>query len=82
MLFHVLSSLILGLLSGYIACQIMHQRSGMVLNLIIGVVGAGIGNFLFGLFGLTSYSWLGDLLVSIVGACVLLWLVNYLMSRR
>ncbi len=77
-MFNILSTLILGLLAGYLACRIMGHGSSMVMNLIVGVVGAGVGSFLFSLVGIHADSWIGQLLVAIVGACVLLWLVNYL----
>ncbi|MCD7917961.1 MAG: GlsB/YeaQ/YmgE family stress response membrane protein [Clostridiales bacterium] len=77
-MFNILSTLILGLLAGYLACRIMGHGSSMVMNLIVGVIGAGVGSFLFSLVGISAYSWIGQLLVAIVGACVLLWLVNYL----
>ncbi|MCC8063853.1 MAG: GlsB/YeaQ/YmgE family stress response membrane protein [Clostridiales bacterium] len=81
-MFSILSTLILGLLAGYLACRIMGQGSSMVMNLIVGVVGAAIGSFLFSLIGIYAYSWIGQLLVAIIGACVLLWLVNYISSHR
>lgn len=81
-MFSFISSLVLGLLAGYLACQIMGHGSSLVRNLVVGVVGSAIGNFLFGLIGIHAYKWIGQLLVSIVGACVLLWLVNYLTDRR
>ncbi|MCD8367730.1 MAG: GlsB/YeaQ/YmgE family stress response membrane protein [Clostridiales bacterium] len=77
-MFSILSTLILGLLAGYLACRIMGHGSSMVMNLVVGVIGATIGSFLFSLVGIYAYSWIGQLLVAIVGACVLLWLVNYL----
>lgn len=80
-MFSILSSLVLGLVAGYIACRIMHLGGDLVLNLIVGVVGSGIGNALFGLLGIYAYSWVGDLIFSVIGACVLLWVVNYLVRR-
>ncbi|MCD8086164.1 MAG: GlsB/YeaQ/YmgE family stress response membrane protein [Clostridiales bacterium] len=77
-MFSLISTLILGLLAGYLACRIMGHGSSMVMNLIVGVIGVGVGSFLFSLVGIYAYSWIGQLLVAIVGACVLLWLVNYL----
>ncbi len=76
--FSFFSTLVLGLLAGYLACRIMGHGSSLMMNLVVGVVGAAIGSFLFSLVGLYAYGWIGRLLVATVGACVLLWLVNYI----
>lgn len=77
-----ISSLVLGLLAGYLACRIMGQGSDLVLNLIVGVVGSIIGNFLCRIIGIYAYGWIAQLLISIVGACVLLWVVHVVVGRR
>ena len=44
---------------------------------LLGIIGSVIGGVLFSLLGFYAYGWFADLVVSVVGACVLLWL-----SRR
>lgn len=75
------SSIVLGLVAGYVACRIMNLGSDLILNLIVGVIGSAVGNGLFGLLGIYTYSWIGKLLFSIIGACILLAVVNYLVKR-
>jgi len=55
-----------------------NASQGIFLNIIVGVVGASIGGFLFSFFGaagVTGFN-LYSLLVAIVGASVLLWIVK------
>jgi len=73
----ILAWVVLGGVAGWIASKIMHTdaRQGIVLNIVVGVVGAFIGGFTFNFFGgagITGFN-LYSLLVSIVGAVVLLY---------
>lgn len=76
------SSIVLGLLAGYVACRIMHLSGNLILNLIVGVIGSAVGNGVFNLLGIYAHSWIGNLIFSIIGACILLWVVNYLVKLR
>jgi uncharacterized membrane protein YeaQ/YmgE (transglycosylase-associated protein family) len=49
---------------------------GLIGNLVVGVVGAVVGGFLFQLFGLSAYGLIGNLVVATVGAVVLLALIR------
>ena len=74
--------LIIGLLAGWIAEKVMHRDHGLLMNLIVGVVGAYLGAFLAGLLGIgVGDSFILALLVSIVGACLLLWIVSMIRGR-
>jgi uncharacterized membrane protein YeaQ/YmgE (transglycosylase-associated protein family) len=69
--------LIIGLIAGWLAGQFMKGGGfGLVGNLIVGVVGAFIGGFLFRLLGLTAGGLIGNLVVATVGAVVLLWIAR------
>lgn len=72
--------IILGGLAGWIASMIQGTDSqmGVVANIIVGVIGAFIGGFVFGLFGgegVTGFNFY-SFLVALVGAVVLLWIVK------
>lgn len=80
--------LLLGALVGWLASIVMKTdaQQGALLNIVVGVIGAFIGGLLFSALGLggsninnTDFS-LSSLLVSFVGAMVLLGVVN-LMQR-
>ena len=77
-----LSFLIIGLIAGWIAEKIMHRNQGLLTNLIVGVIGAYLGAFIFSFFGLdTTGSWIGALVVATIGAVVLLWIVGMIRRR-
>jgi uncharacterized membrane protein YeaQ/YmgE (transglycosylase-associated protein family) len=65
--------LLIGICAGWLASQIMKGGgSGLVTDLIMGVIGAVLGGFLFGLLGLEANGLLGSLVTATVGAVVLL----------
>jgi uncharacterized membrane protein YeaQ/YmgE (transglycosylase-associated protein family) len=71
--------LLIGLIAGWIATNFM-RGSGMGLagNLVIGVVGAFVGGFLFRLIGFAAVGLIGKLITATVGAVVLLYVVQVL----
>ena len=76
-----LSFLIVGLIAGWVAERVMSRSHGLLINLVVGVVGAYLGAFLFRLLGLTSTGFVGALVVAIIGAIALLAIVGAV-SRR
>lgn len=80
MLLNLIVWLILGGLAGWIASMVMGRdaQMGAGANIVIGIVGAIIGGFLFNQFGGAGVTGLNlySLLVAVVGAVVLLFLVG------
>jgi uncharacterized membrane protein YeaQ/YmgE (transglycosylase-associated protein family) len=77
--------LILGLVAGFIASKIVNKEGkGLIPNLIIGVVGAEIGGWLFRILGMSGVTGLNiySLVVAVLGAVVLLFVYNALVRRR
>jgi len=74
--------LFIGLIAGWIAEKIMNRDQGLLMNLLVGVVGAYLGAFIFSLIGLGARGFWGALVVAIVGAIVLLWIVGLFQGRR
>ncbi len=78
----LLTWIILGGLAGWIATIITKKdaKFGIIGNIIIGVIGAMLGGFIFNLFGgegVTGFN-LYSLFVAVVGSAVLLWIVSKL----
>ncbi|MFQ5604419.1 MAG: GlsB/YeaQ/YmgE family stress response membrane protein [bacterium] len=74
---NLLLFLVIGLAAGWLAGQVMKGRGfGLIGNLIVGIVGAFVGGFLFGQFGLEAYTFVGSLVSAFVGALILLWIVG------
>jgi uncharacterized membrane protein YeaQ/YmgE (transglycosylase-associated protein family) len=76
-------AIVLGALAGWIAEKVMKSDHGLVMNIVLGILGAVIGNFLLLLiFGATMGGIVGQLLVAIVGACLLIWLGRLIRGDR
>jgi uncharacterized membrane protein YeaQ/YmgE (transglycosylase-associated protein family) len=76
-----LSFLIVGLIAGWIAEKLMKREHGLFINLLVGVIGAYLGAFLFRLLGLATTGFIGTLVVATIGAVVLLAIVGAVRSR-
>ena len=75
--------ILIGLAAGYVASLIVKgSGSGMLLNLVIGMVGGVLGGCLFRLMGIASTNMLGSLLTSVFGAIVLLLIVGLFTRRK
>lgn len=69
--------LLIGLLAGWLAGRIFKGSGfGLAGNLVVGVVGAFLGGFLFRAVGLAAYGLVGSLIMAVVGALVLLWIIS------
>ena len=71
----IIAWIILGLIAGFIGSKIVNRTGeGVLLDIVLGVVGAVVGGFLFNQFGATGVSGLNlySLLVAVVGAVIVL----------
>lgn len=76
-------AIIIGALAGWIAEQIMKTDHGLLMNIVMGIVGALVGNFLLVLiFGATLGGIIGQLVVAVIGASLLIWLYRLIRGRR
>jgi uncharacterized membrane protein YeaQ/YmgE (transglycosylase-associated protein family) len=77
--------LVAGAAIGWLASMVMHTNAqqGTILNIVVGVIGAMIGGFLFGSSTINQNVFnVNALLVSLVGAVVLLAIVNLVQRGR
>ena len=76
----ILVWIILGGIAGWIASMIMgaDARMGILANIIVGIIGAASGGFLASMIGIGGVSGfnLTSLLTAIIGAALLLWLIQ------
>lgn len=71
----ILAWLVLGLVAGFIGSKIVNKRGeGIILDILIGIVGAILGGWLFSLFGAKGVTGFNvySLIVAVVGSIVLL----------
>ena len=82
----ILGWVVLGALAGWIASKIMDTdaEQGAIANIVVGIVGAMIGGFVFNQFGAASVTGFNvySLLVAIVGAVILLFLYKLVTGRK
>jgi uncharacterized membrane protein YeaQ/YmgE (transglycosylase-associated protein family) len=81
----IISWIILGLIAGYIGSKIVDkQGQGFWLNIVLGIIGALVGGFLFDLFGARGVTGLNiySMIVAIAGAVVVLLVYNAISGRR
>ena len=73
-MFDLIYFLFIGLAAGWLAGKVMKRQSVSLLGtLVVGVIGAVLGGFLFRLIGFAAIGLLGNLISATVGAVVLLF---------
>ncbi|MDA3904825.1 MAG: GlsB/YeaQ/YmgE family stress response membrane protein [Bacteroidales bacterium] len=72
--------ILIGIAAGFLAGWLMKGRGfGWIINLILGIVGSFVGNWLFGVLGISlGAGIIGTLITATIGAVVLLLIVNLL----
>ncbi len=71
--------ILIGILAGWIASVLMHGHGhGVVMDFLLGIVGAVIGGFVLRFLNITTYGTLGSLAMAVIGAMILLALANLL----
>jgi uncharacterized membrane protein YeaQ/YmgE (transglycosylase-associated protein family) len=71
--------LLVGLIAGWLAGKIMKGSGfGLVGDLVVGVLGAVLGGWIFGFLGIAAWGFVGSIIVALVGALVLLYLLRLL----
>jgi uncharacterized membrane protein YeaQ/YmgE (transglycosylase-associated protein family) len=81
----ILAWIVLGLISGFIASKLVNKTGeGVILDIVLGIVGAVVGGWLFHAFGESGVTGLNlySMLVAVVGAVVVLILYHALFHRR
>jgi uncharacterized membrane protein YeaQ/YmgE (transglycosylase-associated protein family) len=76
--------IILGLIAGFIGSKIVNRRGeGLFLDILLGIVGAVVGGWLFRMFGASGVSGLNiySLFVAVIGAIVFLVLYHAIFRR-
>jgi uncharacterized membrane protein YeaQ/YmgE (transglycosylase-associated protein family) len=81
----ILAWIVLGIVAGFIGSKIVNKSgSGLVMDLVLGVVGAVVGGFLFQQFGqsgVTGFN-LYSLMVAVIGAVIVLVIYHAVARRR
>lgn len=70
----LLISIALSALAGYLAANIMGLTGQWYVYVLLGLLGGIVGGVIFGLLGFASYSIVSEAIVSVIGACVVIYL--------
>lgn len=80
----IIAWIILGLIAGFVGSKIVNKRGeGLVRDILLGVVGAVVGGWLFHFFGAAGVTGLNlySLLVAVIGAIVVLVLYHAIFGK-
>jgi uncharacterized membrane protein YeaQ/YmgE (transglycosylase-associated protein family) len=80
----IIGWIVLGLISGFVASKIVNKTGeGFILDIVLGVVGAIVGGFIFTEFGATGVTGFNfySMFVAVVGAIIVLVLYHSIFSR-
>jgi uncharacterized membrane protein YeaQ/YmgE (transglycosylase-associated protein family) len=80
----ILTWIIVGLIAGILAKLVMRDSLGWIMTIILGIVGAFVGGWVFGFFGGPGVSGfnLTSILVATVGAVIVLFIYGLIARRR
>jgi len=74
--------ILIGIAAGWLAGQLLRGGGyGLVGDLIVGVIGALLGGWLFGLAGIATFGLIGQLVVATIGAIVLILLLRLIKKK-
>ena len=76
-----IAAIIIGGIAGWLAEQFMKSDMGLLMNVVLGIVGAAVASAIFSFFGIVLGGWIGYLIAGFIGACLLIWIVRALRDR-
>jgi len=79
---NIITLLIVGLVAGFLADKVVKNSYGLVGDLIVGVLGSFLGTWIFGLFGIGGGGLIEQIIYALIGAIVLLLILNLLKRRK
>jgi len=80
---YILFWILIGGIAGWIAEKITRSDHGLFMNIIVGIVGAVLGGWLLGIFGVNlEEDWIGSLITAVIGAVLLLFALKAIRGRR
>ncbi|MBN9392420.1 MAG: GlsB/YeaQ/YmgE family stress response membrane protein [Chloroflexi bacterium] len=74
--------LVIGLIAGVLASAITRSRNGIIMDVILGIVGAFVGGFLLSLLNISTAGVIGTIIAATIGAIVLIVIARALSGSR
>jgi uncharacterized membrane protein YeaQ/YmgE (transglycosylase-associated protein family) len=81
----ILAWLVVGLIAGFLASKVINKTgSGLVIDILLGIVGAMVGGFIFNQFGAVGTTGINlySIFVAFIGAVVVLLIYHLVFRRR
>ena len=79
---HYIWFLLIGIVIGLIVAGVLKDKgSSWKIDLAIGIIGAILGGWLFGVISFAAYNLIGALISALIGALLLLWVVRLIRKR-
>jgi uncharacterized membrane protein YeaQ/YmgE (transglycosylase-associated protein family) len=77
-----IAAIIVGGIAGWLAELFMKSDMGLVMNIVLGIVGAAVASWLFSLIGISfGPGWVGYLIAGFIGAVILIFVVRMFRQR-
>jgi uncharacterized membrane protein YeaQ/YmgE (transglycosylase-associated protein family) len=75
-------AIIIGAIAGWLAEKFTRSDMGLLMNIVMGIIGAVVGNFLLRLLGIGVYGFLGNLISATLGAVLVIVIYRAVVGRR
>ena len=83
MIWNIILTILIGALVGWLAGLIMKSEHGFWMRVLLGVVGSAVGRLIAGLIGIHADTVsIGGILISVAGACLVVWLMRKLVGKK
>ena len=77
-----IAAIIIGGIAGWLAEQFMKSDMGLLMNIVLGIVGAAIAIAILSFFGIALGGWIGYLIAGFISACLLIWIFRLVRGTR
>ena len=77
-----IAAIIIGGVAGWLAEQFMKSEMGILMNIVLGIIGAAIASAILSFFGINLGGWIGYLIAGFIGAVLLIWIVRAAQGTR
>ena len=75
-------AIVIGALAGWLAEKFTRSNHGLLTNIVMGIIGAVVGNFLARLLGIYVVGFWGNLISATVGAILVITVYRAIAGRR
>ena len=77
-----IAAIIIGGVAGWLAEQFMKSEMGLLMNIVLGIIGAAVASAILNFFGVHLGGWIGYLIAGFIGAVLLIWIVRAVRGTR